>query len=111
MSELNLLQIKWFTHTKIPTNCLDNLKVKVNVLMSDILSVVDSSFNQVGSLLPGIKGTDPLLSGKSIPKLELPIHILGPTTSQQSVDYDCFSCIYYWEKKKSPYKWVCLNLC
>lgn len=42
MSELNLLQIKWFTHKKNSTNCLDNLKVKVNVLMSDILSVVDN---------------------------------------------------------------------
>lgn len=47
-----------------------------------------------------------------MPKLELPIHILGPTTSQQSVDYDCLLLYLLLEKKKkSPYKWVCLNLC
>ena len=36
MSEFELLQIKWFTHTKNSTNCLDNLKVKENVLESQI---------------------------------------------------------------------------
>ena len=98
MSEFELLQIKWFTHKKNSTNCLDNLKVKENVLESQIFYQQQiTSFNQVGSLLPGIKGTDPLLSGKAMPNLQLPIHILGPTTSQQSTDDDCL--VFTTEKK------------